>query len=62
MISDRSIREYFKHERGIDLPKTKNPGSIFYDMTDEKLDFLLEHDHLNKEEFISLYKQTFGRD
>jgi len=41
MISDRSVREYYKREHGIDLPENKNcgidlSGSAFICITNEE--------------------------
>jgi len=65
MISDQSIREYYKDVQGIDLPENKNygidlSGTAFIGITDEEIDFILEHSHLDEEEFWSLFEHTFG--
>ena len=65
MISDRSIREYYKREHGIDLPENKNygidlSGSAFIGITDEDIDFVLENSHLDEEKFCSIFENRFG--
>ena len=62
MVSDKSIREYYKEVHGIDLPENKKYGIDLsgVGITDEEIDFLLEHSHLDEDEFWSLFEHTFG--
>jgi len=69
MISDRSVREYYKREHGIDLPENKNYGidlsgtCRFDEIPDEEVDFILDDTNkrgLSEEEFWSRFEEKFG--